>query len=133
MEEVGMIMKNEKEEMSPPINTNGCDARNTLEKPLILLLLYSSKSEDNVITQYSPGGNPNTQNIHHRPCCPETSMYPSDQGESSHQSHTMIANIHVRYHTADRSTDSSNPEESSSPHEGAHNLLSCSEVWESFH
>ncbi|PIO27271.1 hypothetical protein AB205_0178970 [Aquarana catesbeiana] len=62
-------------------------------------------------------------------------MDPSDQGESSHQSHTMIVNIHVRSHTADRSTDPSNPEESSSPHEGAHrgdNLFSCSECGKSF-
>ncbi|PIO38473.1 hypothetical protein AB205_0143590, partial [Aquarana catesbeiana] len=117
-EEVEMIMKSEQEEMSPTIDTNGCDVRNSSERHL--LLSADCKSEDNVITQDPPGGNPNTQNIHHRPSCPETSMDPSDQGESSHQSHTMIGNIHVRSHTADRSTDPSNPEKSSSPHEGAH-------------
>ncbi|XP_073450986.1 uncharacterized protein [Aquarana catesbeiana] len=133
MEEVGMIMKCEQDESSPPINTNGCDVRNSSERHL--LLSADCKSEDNVITQDPPGGNPNTQNIHHRPSCPETSMDPSDQGESSHQSHTMIVNIHVRSHTADRSTDPSNPEESSSPHEGAHrgdNLFSCSECGKCF-
>ncbi|PIO26478.1 hypothetical protein AB205_0096160, partial [Aquarana catesbeiana] len=87
--EVGMTMKSEQEEMSLPIDTNGGDVRNTSERPLLLLLCYS-----NAITQDPPGGNPNTQNIHHRPSCPETSMDPSDQGESSHQSHTMIVNIH---------------------------------------
>ncbi|PIO12492.1 hypothetical protein AB205_0175950, partial [Aquarana catesbeiana] len=96
----------------------GCDVRNSSERHL--LLSADCKSEDNVITQDPPGGNPNTRNIHHRPSCPETSMDPSDQGESSHQSHTMMVNIHVRSHTADRSTDTSNPEESSTPHEGAH-------------
>ncbi|PIO22866.1 hypothetical protein AB205_0055520, partial [Aquarana catesbeiana] len=111
----------------------GCDVRNSSERHL--LLSADCKSEDNVITQDPPGGNPNTQNIHHRPSCPETSMDPSDQGESSHQSHTIIVNIHVRSHTADRSTDPSNPEESSSPHEGDHrgdNLLSCSDCGKFF-
>ncbi|PIO12493.1 hypothetical protein AB205_0175950, partial [Aquarana catesbeiana] len=111
----------------------GCDVRNSSERHL--LLSADCKSEDNVITQDPPGGNPNTRNIHHRPSCPETSMDPSDQGESSHQSHTMMVNIHVRSHTADRSTDTSNPEESSTPHEGAHrgdNLFSCSECGKSF-
>ncbi|PIO26475.1 hypothetical protein AB205_0096140, partial [Aquarana catesbeiana] len=96
MEEVGMNIKSEQEEIPPPINTR----------------LFH--------TEDPPGGIPNTQNLHHRPSCPETSMDPSDQGESSHQSHTMIANIHVRSHTADRSTDPSNPEESLLPHEGDH-------------
>ncbi|PIO15976.1 hypothetical protein AB205_0036940 [Aquarana catesbeiana] len=131
-EEVGMIMKSEQEDLSLPISTNGCDVRNSSERHL---LLSDCKSEDNVITQDPPGGNPNTQNIHYRPSCPETSMDPSDQGESSHQSHTMIVNIHVRSHTADRSTDPSNPEESSSPHEGDHrgdNLFSCSECGKCF-
>ncbi|PIO14156.1 hypothetical protein AB205_0061590, partial [Aquarana catesbeiana] len=133
MEEVGMIMKSEQEDISLPIDTDGCDVRNSPERHL--LLSADCKSEDNVITQDPPGGNPNTQNIHHRPSCPESSMDPSDQGESSHQSHTMIVNIHVRSHTADRSTDPSNPEESSSPHEGAHrgrNPFSCSECGKSF-
>ncbi|PIO38468.1 hypothetical protein AB205_0143570, partial [Aquarana catesbeiana] len=132
-EEVGMIMKSEQDDISLPIDINRCDVRNSSERHL--LLSADCKSEDNVITQDPPGVNPNTQNIHHRPSCPETSMDPSDQGESSHQSHTMIANIHVRSHTADRSTDPSNPEESSSPHEGAHrgeNLFSCSECGKSF-
>ncbi|XP_073451124.1 uncharacterized protein [Aquarana catesbeiana] len=132
-EEVGMIMKSEQEDISLPFDTDRCDVRNSSERHL--LLSADCKSEDNVITQDPPGGNPNTQNIHHRPSCPETSMDPSDQGESSHQSHTMIVNIHVRSHTADRSTDLSNPEESSSPHEGNHrgdNLFSCSECGKSF-
>ncbi|XP_077322421.1 uncharacterized protein LOC143956163 isoform X23 [Lithobates pipiens] len=132
-EEVGMIMKNEQDGNSPHINTNGCDVRNSSER--CLLLSADCKSEDNVITQDPPGGNPNTQNIHHRPSCPETSMDPSDQGESSHQSHTMIGTIHVRSHTADPSTDPSNPEESSSPHEGDHrgdNLFPCSECGKCF-
>ncbi|PIO25469.1 hypothetical protein AB205_0189010, partial [Aquarana catesbeiana] len=132
-EEVGMVIKSEQDEISLPINTGGCDVRNSSERHL--LLSADCKSEDNVITQDPPGGNPNTQNIHHRPSCPETSMDPSDQGESSHQSHTMIVNIHVRSHTADRSTDPSNPEESSSPHEGDHrdeNLFSCSECGKCF-
>ncbi|PIO25505.1 hypothetical protein AB205_0147740, partial [Aquarana catesbeiana] len=133
IKEVGMIMKSKQKEVSPPFDTNGCDVRNSSERHLLLSADF--KSEDNVITQDPPGGNPNTQNIHHRPSCPETSMDPSDQGESSHQSHTMIVNIHVRSHTADRSTDPSNPEESSSPHEGDHrgdNLLSCSECGKCF-
>ncbi|PIO26916.1 hypothetical protein AB205_0118110, partial [Aquarana catesbeiana] len=133
MEEVGMIIKSEQDEISPPINTDGCDVRNSSERHL--LLSADCKSEDNVITQDPPGGNPNTQNIHHRPSCPETSMDPSDQGESSHQSHTMIVNIHVRSHTADRSTDPSNPEEASSPHERDHrgeNLFSSLECGKSF-
>ncbi|PIO25509.1 hypothetical protein AB205_0147770, partial [Aquarana catesbeiana] len=92
-EEVGMIMKSVQDGNSPHIDTNGCDVRNSSERHL--LLSADCKSEDNVITQDPPGGNPNTQNIHHRPSCPETSMDPSDQGESSHQSHTMIVNIHV--------------------------------------
>ncbi|PIO24898.1 hypothetical protein AB205_0031350, partial [Aquarana catesbeiana] len=128
MEELGMIMKSEQDKISSPFDTNGCDVRNSSERRL--LLSADCKSEDNVITQDPPGGNPNTQNIHHRPSCPETLMDPSDQGESSHQSHTMIVNIHVRSHTADRSTDPPNPEESSSPHEGDHrveNIFSCSE------
>ncbi|XP_073451090.1 uncharacterized protein [Aquarana catesbeiana] len=132
-EEVGMIMKSVQDGNSPHIDTNGCDVRNSSERHL--LLSADCKSEDNVITQDPPGGNPNTQNIHHRPSCPETSMDPSDQGESSHQSHTRIVNIHVRSHTADRSTDPSNPEESSSPHEGDHrgdNLVSCSECGKCF-
>ncbi|XP_073451036.1 uncharacterized protein [Aquarana catesbeiana] len=132
-EEVGMIMKSEQEEMFLHININGCDVRNSSERHL--LLSADCKSEDNVITQDPPGGNPNTQNIHHRPSCPETSMDPSDQGESSHQSHTMIANIHVRSHTADRSTDPSNPKISCSPHEGAHrgeNIFSCLGCGKSF-
>ncbi|XP_040178233.1 zinc finger protein 814-like [Rana temporaria] len=132
-EEVGIIMKSEEDGNSPAINSNGCDVRNSSERHL--LLSADCKSEDNVITQDPPGGNPNTQNIHHRPSCPETSMDPSDQGESSHQSHTMIVNIHVRSHTADRSTDPSNPEESSSPHEGDHRgdyQFSCSECGKSF-
>ncbi|PIO38462.1 hypothetical protein AB205_0143550, partial [Aquarana catesbeiana] len=132
-EEVGMIMKSEQEDISLPFDTGGCDVRNSSERHL--LLSADCKSEDNVITQDPPEGNPNTQNIHHRPSCPETSMDPSDQGESSHQSHTMIVNIHVRSHIADRSTDPSNPEESSSPHEGDHqgdNLSSCSECGKSF-
>ncbi|PIO14111.1 hypothetical protein AB205_0204730, partial [Aquarana catesbeiana] len=114
-EEVGMIKKSEQEEMSLLIDTNGSYARNSSEK--YLLLTADCNLKDNVITQDPPGGNPNTKNIHHRPSCPETSMDPSDQGESSHQSHTMIANIHLRSHTADRSTDPSNPKESSSPQE----------------
>ncbi|PIO27871.1 hypothetical protein AB205_0089950, partial [Aquarana catesbeiana] len=120
VEEVGMIMKSEEEETSLLINTNGCDVRNSSERPL--LLSADCKSEDNVITQDPPGGNPNTQNIHHRPSCPETSMDPSDQGESSHKSHTMIANI-IKLH------------KSSLPHEGVHrgdNLFSCSECGASF-
>ncbi|PIO28000.1 hypothetical protein AB205_0155590, partial [Aquarana catesbeiana] len=132
-EEVGMIMKSEQEEMFLHININGCDVRNSSERHL--LLSADCKSEDNVITQDPPGGNLNTQNIHHRPSCPETSMDPSDQGESSHQSHTMIANIHVRSHTADRSTDPSNPKISCSPHEGAHrgeNIFSCLGCGKSF-
>ncbi|XP_077322662.1 uncharacterized protein LOC143956322 [Lithobates pipiens] len=129
-EEVGMIMKSEQEEMTLLIDTNGCDVRNSSERRL--LLSADCKSEDNVITQDPPGGNPNTQNIHHRPSCPETSMDPSDQGESSHQSHTMIGNIHIRSHTADPSTDPSNPEE---PHEGDHRgggLYSCLGCGKSF-
>ncbi|CAI9605913.1 unnamed protein product, partial [Staurois parvus] len=85
-----------------------------------LLLSADWKSEDNAITQDSPGVNPNTPNIHHRPSCPETSMDPSDQGESSDQSHTRSANVHLGSHTADRPTDPSDPKESSAPHEGAH-------------
>ncbi|PIO26922.1 hypothetical protein AB205_0118140, partial [Aquarana catesbeiana] len=92
-EEVGMIIRTERDETSLPINTDGCDVRNSSERHL--LLSADCKSEDNVITQDPPGGNPNTQNIHHRPSCSETSMDPSDQGESSHQSHTMIVNIHI--------------------------------------
>ncbi|PIO25504.1 hypothetical protein AB205_0147740, partial [Aquarana catesbeiana] len=88
IKEVGMIMKSKQKEVSPPFDTNGCDVRNSSERHLLLSADF--KSEDNVITQDPPGGNPNTQNIHHRPSCPETSMDPSDQGESSHQSHTMI-------------------------------------------
>ncbi|PIO15134.1 hypothetical protein AB205_0095630, partial [Aquarana catesbeiana] len=118
MEKAGMIIKSEQDESTLSTNTDGCDVRNSSERHL--LLSADCKSEDNVITLDPPGGNPNTQNIHHRPSCPETSMDPSDQGESSHQSHTMIVNIHVRSHTADRSTDPSNPQESFSPHEGAH-------------
>ncbi|XP_040177935.1 zinc finger protein 614-like [Rana temporaria] len=132
MEEVVMIMKSEEEEISLPVNTDGCDVRNSLERHL--LLSADCKSEDNVITQDPPGGNPNTQNIHHRPSCPETSMDPSDQGESSHQSHTMIAYIYLKSHTADRSIDSSNPKKSL-PNEGDHrndNLFSCSECGASF-
>ncbi|PIO15133.1 hypothetical protein AB205_0095630, partial [Aquarana catesbeiana] len=128
MEKAGMIIKSEQDESTLSTNTDGCDVRNSSERHL--LLSADCKSEDNVITLDPPGGNPNTQNIHHRPSCPETSMDPSDQGESSHQSHTMIVNIHVRSHTADRSTDPSNPQESFSPHEGAHrgqNQFSCSE------
>ncbi|PIO26919.1 hypothetical protein AB205_0118120, partial [Aquarana catesbeiana] len=121
-------------ENQPPLTSpDGCDVRNSSERHL--LLSADCKSEDNVITQDPPGGNPNTQNIHHTPSCPETSMDPSDQGESSHQSHTMRANMHVRSHTADRSTDPSNPEESSSPHERDHrgqNLFSCLECGKSF-
>ncbi|PIO24894.1 hypothetical protein AB205_0031350, partial [Aquarana catesbeiana] len=93
MEELGMIMKSEQDKISSPFDTNGCDVRNSSERRL--LLSADCKSEDNVITQDPPGGNPNTQNIHHRPSCPETLMDPSDQGESSHQSHTMIVNIHI--------------------------------------
>ncbi|PIO29821.1 hypothetical protein AB205_0053150, partial [Aquarana catesbeiana] len=132
-EEIGMTMKSEQEDISLPFDTDGCDVRNSSERHL--LLSADCKSEDNVITQDPPGGNPNTQNIHHNPSCPETSMDPSDQGDSSHQSHTMIVNIHVRSHTADRSTDPSNPKESSSLHEGDHrgdNLFSCSECGKSF-
>ncbi|XP_040177975.1 zinc finger protein 629-like [Rana temporaria] len=134
MEEVGMIMKSEQEEMSLFIDINGCDVRNSSERHL--LLSADCKSEDIVITQDPPGGNPNTQNIHHRPSCPETSMDPSDQGESSHQSHTMIkANVCLSFHTADRSVDPSNSKESSSPHEGDHrggSLYSCLGCGKSF-
>ncbi|PIO24900.1 hypothetical protein AB205_0031350, partial [Aquarana catesbeiana] len=96
MEELGMIMKSEQDKISSPFDTNGCDVRNSSERRL--LLSADCKSEDNVITQDPPGGNPNTQNIHHRPSCPETLMDPSDQGESSHQSHTMInaGNLSIR-------------------------------------
>ncbi|XP_073450312.1 uncharacterized protein [Aquarana catesbeiana] len=119
MEEVGMIMKSEEDEISLPINTtDGCDVRNTSKRHL--LLSADQNSEDGSITQDPPGENPNTQNIHHRPSCPETSMDPSDQGESSHQSHTMIANICFSFHTADRSTDPSNPKEPSVPQEGVY-------------
>ncbi|PIO38463.1 hypothetical protein AB205_0143560, partial [Aquarana catesbeiana] len=122
-EEVGMIMKSEQEDIFLPFDTDGCDVRNSSERHL--LLSADCKSEDNVITQDPPGGNPNTQNIHYRPFCPETSMDPSDQRESSHQSHTMIANIHVRSHTAVRSTGLSNPEESSLHHrESSHRRTS---------
>ncbi|PIO10593.1 hypothetical protein AB205_0179080, partial [Aquarana catesbeiana] len=70
MEEGEMVMKSKQEESSLHIDTNGCDVRNSSERHL--LLSADCKSEDNVITQDPPGGNPNTQNIHHRPSCPET-------------------------------------------------------------
>ncbi|PIO26477.1 hypothetical protein AB205_0096150, partial [Aquarana catesbeiana] len=130
LKDIKVEVKMEKEEMlgdQQSMEEDGGDVRNTSERPLLLLLCYS-----NAITKDPLEGNSNT---HHRPSCPETSMDPSDQGESSHQSHTMIVNIHVRSHTADRSTVPSNPEESSSPHKGDHrgqNLFSCSECGKSF-
>ncbi|PIO29822.1 hypothetical protein AB205_0053160, partial [Aquarana catesbeiana] len=132
MEEVGMIMKSEQEDISLPFGTDGCDVRNSSERHL--LFSADCKSEDNVITQDPPGGNPNTQNIHHRPSCPETSMDPSDQGESSHQSHTMIVNIHVRSHRGDNLLSCSECGKSFT-HQRIHTgerPYSCSECWKSF-
>ncbi|PIO33044.1 hypothetical protein AB205_0121720, partial [Aquarana catesbeiana] len=132
-EEGEMNMKSKQEESSLHMDTNGCDVRNTSERPL--LLFADCNSEDNVITQDPPGGNPNTQNIHHRASCPETSMDPSDQGQSSDQSNTISANIHLRSHTEDRTKDPSNPMESSLLHEGVNqgeNLFSCSECGKCF-
>ncbi|PIO25508.1 hypothetical protein AB205_0147770 [Aquarana catesbeiana] len=131
-EEVGMIMKSVQDGNSPHIDTNGCDVRNSSERHL--LLSADCKSEDNVITQDPPGGNPNTQNIHHRPSCPETSMDPSDQGESSHQSHTMIVNIHRPYSCSECGksfTQKVALVEHQTGHTGQR-PYSCSECWKSF-
>ncbi|PIO25473.1 hypothetical protein AB205_0189040, partial [Aquarana catesbeiana] len=112
MAEVGMMTKSEQEESFLLIDEDGCDFWNTAERRSML----------------SAGVNPNTQNIRRRPSWLKKSMDPSDQGESSHQSFTISADVHLKSHTADRSTGPFNPQISSLPQDGVHpgeNLFTC--------
>ncbi|KAM5126610.1 uncharacterized protein ACMZJ9_021344 isoform 2-T4 [Mantella aurantiaca] len=114
-EEVGVMDTIKEEKASSDIGSDGCHFRNTSEERLVL---SQDKVEDNDIAQYSPGMNPITPNIHHRPDQLERSMDPSNPEESSDTSHTVTAEIHLTSQSTERSTDPSNPKESSIRHEG---------------
>ncbi|PIO13517.1 hypothetical protein AB205_0007690 [Aquarana catesbeiana] len=133
MEEGEMIMKSKQEESSLHMDTNGCFVLNISDRHLIL------NSEDHDIRQYSPGGNPDTPNIHPRPSQLGRSMDPSNPEESSDGSHTKT----IGSHSTDTSIDPSIPQRSlirEGAHTGETSLsgsacerpYSCSECGKSF-
>ncbi|KAM5141809.1 uncharacterized protein ACMZJ9_015503 [Mantella aurantiaca] len=124
MEEGEMIIESKQEESSLQIDTNGSYVWNPMERHLILST--DCYEEDNDITQYSPGVNPITQNIHHRPDQMERSTDPSNPEESPDTSHTVTPAIHLKSQCAERTLDPSNPK--GSPGYGDHTAedsLSC--------
>ncbi|PIO31923.1 hypothetical protein AB205_0080250 [Aquarana catesbeiana] len=106
MEEEEMIRKSKQEESSLHIDTNGIYVWNTTETHLTVATDYSEEEKD--VTRYSPGVNPITENIYHRPYHLERLMDPSNPEESFHESYTVTPDIH----TAERTMDPSNSEES---------------------
>ncbi|XP_077322024.1 uncharacterized protein LOC143955776 [Lithobates pipiens] len=92
-----------------PITSPGCNAEDSdfaqlPPKVTLCWLIRTMESSDHSMTS----------DVHLRP------MDPSYPEEPSDQSHTMTSDVHLSSHSADRSTDPSNPQKSSSNHEEAH-------------
>ncbi|XP_077322685.1 uncharacterized protein LOC143956343 [Lithobates pipiens] len=114
MEEGEIITESKQEESSLHIDTNGRHVRNTSEGCPISSAEWNSR--DDGIRLTSPEVNPNAQNIprpHHSP----TSMDVSNLEGSSDQSQTIPLDVQLSSHSAETSTDPSNPGESSLTHE----------------
>ncbi|PIO14186.1 hypothetical protein AB205_0142480, partial [Aquarana catesbeiana] len=112
MEEAEMIMESKPEGSSLHMDTNGRFLLNSLEGDPILSPDF--KTEDDEITQCSPGEDPITPTTHHRPYHLEGSMDPSNPEEPSDKSHTMTSDCgkcfiridhlhaHQKTHTGER-------------------------------
>ncbi|XP_018430513.1 PREDICTED: oocyte zinc finger protein XlCOF22-like, partial [Nanorana parkeri] len=128
MEVIRMIVKTKKRESSQHPSSDGRHVRNIPRGHHILAPV--GNSEDNEISKHSTGVNPvprHILNLSNRPT--------SNVEESSDTSHGRTPDTHLRSQSAEKSTDPSNPEESSSSHEGDHtgeSSLSCLGCGKSF-
>ncbi|XP_073453791.1 uncharacterized protein [Aquarana catesbeiana] len=125
MEEGEMIMEIKREESSVHMDTNGRHVRNSSERHPISSADWNSK--DDGIRPTSPEVNHNAQNIS-RPYHSSTSMDVSNLEGSSDQSQTIPSDVQLSSHSAETSTDPSNPGESSLTPEMVHeseNPVSC--------
>ncbi|XP_040178205.1 zinc finger protein 2 homolog [Rana temporaria] len=110
MEEGEMIMESKQEESFLHMDTNGRHVRNSSERRPKSSADWNSK--DDGIRPTSPEVNPNAQNIP-RPYHSSTSMDVSNPEGSSDQSQTIPSDVQLSSHSAETSTDPSNPGESS--------------------
>ncbi|KAM5140544.1 uncharacterized protein ACMZJ9_014414 [Mantella aurantiaca] len=107
MKEAEMMVTIIKEEPSLDVSTGGHHGWNTSDGHLMLSADYSQ--EDNGMAQYSKAV---TQNIH-RKLTPKVRSLDFLEG-SNDKLHTIITNVQSSFHSAKKSPDPSNPEESSS-------------------
>ncbi|KAM5140543.1 uncharacterized protein ACMZJ9_014413 [Mantella aurantiaca] len=111
MKEAEMMLTITQEESSLDVNTGGHNGWNIPEGCHISSADYNK--EDNGLAQCSPGVSIVNEKIHHKLNHMVRSIGQFNSEESKDKPHAMIPNVQPSFHSAEKSPDPSNPEESS--------------------